>query len=137
MSVIPLFLALILAVPAVQAPERFEISTADIAQGRKISDYDQGGSLDCRGVTTEDPKVAYARLSSKLEQARKFILEHFQERQKAYIRLTMNSVDALATSHIFIEPDSTDKSGGWRIVWRIARAGRPRRVDDLPIIKSL
>jgi hypothetical protein len=41
--------------------------------------------------------------------------------------LTLSSVDATSTSHVFVEPD---EAGRWRVYWRIVR--RHSEVDDVP-----
>ncbi|MGI8482374.1 MAG: hypothetical protein ACR2MF_09980 [Chthoniobacterales bacterium] len=104
-----------------------ELTAPDIAQGRDLSIYDAGGHLDCgRSLHRE----LFDRVQC-IAEARAFISEHWRQRRRGYIRLSKDSVDAHATAHIFIEPDSR---GVWRIAWRMAHSGifRPLALKDLP-----
>lgn len=104
-----------------------ELTASDIAQGRDLSVYDTGGHLDCT-------RAAHPELFDRVQciaEARSFIFEHWRQRRRGYVRLSRASVDAYATAHIFIEPDS---DGVWRIVWRMAHSGIHRQLElaDLP-----
>jgi hypothetical protein len=116
-----------------------EVTAAIIAKGRDLQLYDQGGHFDCRRWTPDALKNGQEneqRIVSALKTARNFIWEHWQNKKRGYIRVTMNSVDCTSTSHIFIEPDA---GGKWQIVWRIARshAMMSDGVDDLPTIRRV
>ena len=67
-----------------------------------------------------------------LAHARTFLFEHWRDQKQAYLSLTLRSVDATSTSHIFIEQDRT---GRWRVSWRIVR--HMGEVDDLPTYYSM
>ncbi len=104
-----------------------ELTAPDIAQGRDLSIYDAGGHLDCG-------RAAHRELFDRVKciaEARSFISEHWRQRRRGYLRLSQDSVDAHATAHIFIEPDS---HGVWRIAWRMALSGifRDPQLRDLP-----
>ena len=49
---------------------------------------------------------------------RDFVWTHWQSQAKGYLVITYNSVDAVSTSHIFIEPSH---DGKWHVAWRIVR----------------
>ena len=73
-----------------------ELKTADIAQGRELKLYDDGGHFDCREHSLSDT----APRNCDLAKARDFIWEHWRKRRRAYIRVTVDSVDTMSTSHI-------------------------------------
>jgi hypothetical protein len=104
-----------------------ELTAPDIAQGRDLSIYDAGGHLDC-GHTAHRELFDRVRC---IAEARSFIWEHWRLRRRGYLRLSQDGVDAHATAHIFIEPDS---QGVWRIAWRMAQSGifREPQLRDLP-----
>jgi hypothetical protein len=103
-----------------------ELTASNIAQGRDLKLYDDGGHFDCRQLALSDT----APRNCDLPKARDFIWEHWQKKRRGYIRVTVDSVDTMSTSHIFIEPDS---HGAWHVAWRIAqtRANGPSVVMDL------
>ncbi len=116
-----------------------EITTATLAEGRDVRQYDQGGHFDCRRWTPaaiDNGQENERRISSAIETARNFIWERWQNKKRGYVRLTFDSVDAAGTSHIFIEPD---ENGKWQIVWRIARwhSSLPSVIDTLPTIRRV
>ena len=79
-----------------------------------MAKYDDGSYFDCRGwISKED-----SRGVCEENKIRDFIWSHWSENKLGYIRVTYNSVDALSTSHIFIEPNN---KGKWRVAWRIVR----------------
>jgi hypothetical protein len=83
---------------------------ADVAQGRNLSRYDK---LE---LTDPEPKTVVARWHDPLlAQARTFLWEHWRNRKRAYLVLTLSSVDHTGTSHVFVEPDDI---GRWRVYWR-------------------
>ena len=59
-----------------------------------------------------------------------FIWEHWQKKRRGYIRVTVDSVDTMSTSHIFVEPNDR---GPWHVAWRVAQArgNAPSVVRDL------
>jgi hypothetical protein len=50
-----------------------------------------------------------------LRQARDFIWNHWREKKRGYVVVTMTSPDSASNVHIFIEPEI---GGAWRVVWR-------------------
>jgi hypothetical protein len=111
------------------------LTTETITGMRNMSLYEDGGHFDCRGVTLvalKKPNEERARIASAMKRARTFIWEHWQSKKRGYVRLTFNSVDAISTSHIFIEPDSREL---WKIMWRIVRHNN--RLDDVPTIRAV
>ena len=98
-----------------------------VAQGRDLGRYDK---LD---VANPQP-----RLTSEIERdpllarARSFLWEHWRDRRPAYLIVTMSSVDARTTAHIFVEPDET---GRWRAYRRVVRQND--EIDDLPTAYSV
>jgi hypothetical protein len=116
-----------------------EVTAAIIAKERDSQLYDQGGHIDCRRWTPKAFKNGEEnerRIASALETARHFIWKHWQDKKRGYIRVTSNTVDNTATSHIFIEPDA---DGKWQVVWRIAgvHAMSGSSVSDLPTIRRV
>jgi hypothetical protein len=104
-----------------------ELTTDDIAQGRDLSTYGDGGFFDCSDYWNK-PSRDYREFSA----IRKFIWRHWQQKERGYIRVTLNSRDAWSTSHIFIEPSS---GGRWHVAWRIARHNNA--ISDCPDITSV
>ena len=62
-----------------------------------------------------------------IARAREFVWQHWRNHRRGYLTLTAHSVDAAATSHIFVEQES---NGRWRVAWRIVRDSGV--IDDLP-----
>lgn len=104
------------------------LTTNNIAEGRDMTVYDDGGHFDCGqkfGASMGDgglEKCDGARI-------RDFVWNHWQNKAKGYIVITGNSVDAVSTSHIFIEPGKGQK---WHVAWRIVR--HFGEIDDMPDI---
>jgi hypothetical protein len=92
-----------------------ELMTADIAQARDMSLYDDGGHFDCRQHSFSDTSPR----NCDLPKTRDFIWQHWQQKRRGYIRVTVDSVDTMSTSHIFIEPHD---HGRWHVAWRVAQA---------------
>ena len=111
--------------------EKGELTSKTITQGRKISEYDQGGYFDCREQAPGDDPCG----ECDEKKIRDFIWQHWTNKKRGYVRVTYNSVDSLNTSHIFIEPNA---NGAWKIEWRIARfhviPELNNRIDDVPEI---
>jgi hypothetical protein len=105
-----------------------ELSTKDIAQNRDLSAYRQGGFFDCREWFSKNE----ARGDCDENKLRDFIWQSWTSKTRGYVRVTYNSVDAVSTSHIFIEPD---EKGQWRVAWRIVRRHvipeLNNRIDDI------
>lgn len=82
----------------------------DIAQGRNLRKYDKLELIDREHFHPwemwQNPILA---------QARTFLWEHWRKPKRAYLILTLSTVDSTGTSHIFIEPDDT---GRWRVYQR-------------------
>jgi len=86
----------------------------DIAQGRNLGSYDK---LELRDREHFHPWEM--RQNSILAKARSFLWEHWRDRKRGYLTLTLSSVDHTGTSHVFVEPDD---SGRWRVYWRLLDA---------------
>ena len=90
-----------------------------VEQGRDLRLYDR--------LELEDPSPMLKHAAEIFPRARTFLWEHWRDQKRAYLILTLHSVDADGTSHVFVEPDD---SGRWRVYWRIVRD--MGEVDDLP-----
>ena len=111
------------------------LTSADIAQRRDLSIYDDGGHINCRlGMVCYSGEAAkdFGREQCQLPKLRDFVWGHWQTRKRGYIRVSFDSVDAVSTSHLFIEPDS---DGKWHVAWRIARHNH--EITDIPNIRSI
>ena len=108
------------------------VTSKDVAQKRDLTRYEDGGHFFCGG------RFGGASMGpSELEECdrvriRNFIWNHWQNKTMGYVVFTGNSVDAVSTSHIFIEPD---KNGKWHVAWRIVR--HHGEIDDLPEIVQI
>jgi len=85
-------------------------TAADIAQARNLSKYDK---LELRDREHFHPWEMGQ--NPILAQARGFLWEHWRDRKRAYLILTLSSVDHTGTAHVFVEADD---SGRWRVCWR-------------------
>lgn len=86
-----------------------EISTRDISQSRDLSVYLQGGHFN-----TEIERAG------KEKDVRDFVWKCWNEKRRGYVRVSYVSIEGVvSTSHIFIEPDESEK---WRVIWRIVRS---------------
>lgn len=82
-----------------------------IFQNRNLSNYDFGGRImSCFNNFEIPPQIC----ESSQTQARKFILDHWKVKKRAYIILEFNAVDNFSEHWVFIEPDNYGK---WQIVW--------------------
>lgn len=98
------------------------LTVKDVAQGRDLHKYEK--------LTLTNPKpmtVVESQADSTIPRARMFVWQHWRDRKQGYLIMTLSSVDATSTSHIFVEQDNTDH---WRVSWRIVRY--MGEVDDLP-----
>jgi hypothetical protein len=112
-----------------------ELTGPTVTDERDLRLYDQGGHFACRSHipgTEKNYKENQKQIEKTVEVARVFIWQHWQDKKRGYIRLTFDSVDALSTAHIFVEPDA---AGKWQIVWKWARDSGS--VDTLPLIRAL
>ena len=99
----------------------------DVTQGRNLTQYERLELAD------PEPRVmSDQRRSPVLAQARTFLWHHWHDRKRAYLVLTLSSVDATSTSHVFVEPDEV---GRWRVYWRGVR--HDSEVDDPPTAYSM
>ena len=98
-----------------------------IAQGRNLGLYERLDLADPEPRTVGDPGG-----DSVLAQARKFLWLNWHDRRRAYLTITLSSVDAMSTAHVFIEPDET---GRWRVYWRSVRSKGV--IDDSPTAYSM
>jgi hypothetical protein len=115
-----------------------ELTSSIISGQRDLKLYEQAGHFSCRRWTSAaiNNKRNYDEVEQRLTKAREFIWEHWRNKKRGYLRITLDSVDAVSTSHIFIEPDA---QGTWQIVWRIARWHAMMRdsLDDMPILRQV
>jgi len=103
------------------------LSVDDIGQGRDLALYDK--------LELVNPKpMAAAEINRDPihVRARSFLWEHWRDQKNGYLILTLSSVDATSTSHVFVEPDN---AGRWRVSWRIVRYRDA--IDDLPTYYSV
>ena len=92
----------------------------DVEQGRDLSQYDR--------LELEDPSpFASEPQTDAIPRSRTFLWQHWHAQKRAYLILTLHSVDATGTSHVFVEPDN---DGRWRVYWRIVRD--MNEVSELP-----
>ena len=101
-------------------------TVADIAQGRDLKRYEK---LELRDREYFHPWDRWH--NPILAQARSFLWEHWRSRKRAYLVLTLTSVDHTGTSHVFVEPDD---SGRWRVYQR--QLDRRELVDE-PTVYSV
>jgi hypothetical protein len=103
------------------------LTVKDVAQGRDLGKYET--------LTLTNPKhmtVVESKHDPVIPRARMFLWQHWHDREQGYLILTLSSVDATSTSHIFIEQD---KTGRWRVSWRIVR--HMGQVNDMPTYYSI
>jgi hypothetical protein len=98
------------------------LTVDNVAQGRDLRQYDRLELAD-----PEPRVVADRRGDWIIAKARTFLWEHWRDHKRAYLLLTLSSVDATSTSHVFLEKDEI---GRWRVYWRIVRDHS--EIDDLP-----
>ena len=102
-------------------------TTRDIAQGRTLSRYET--------LVLRDPEPRHVWEMKAddplLAQARTFLWSHWHNRKPAYLVLTLSSIDATSTWHLFVE---SDDSGRWRVFRRLLRR---RELVDQPTAYSL
>jgi hypothetical protein len=101
-------------------------TSPDIAQGRNLKKYDKLELIDREHFHPWEMSQ-----NPVLSQARTFVWEHWQKHKRAYLMLTLSSVDSTGTSHIFVEPDDT---GRWRVYQRYLNR---RELVDEPTAYSL
>jgi hypothetical protein len=112
-----------------------KLITLDIAQERDLASYDDGGDINCRVGTVRYPGETAADFSwerCQLSKFRDFVWEHWQTKRRGYLRISFDSVDAVSTSHLFIEPDT---DGKWHVAWRIVR--HIGEITDMPNIRGI
>ena len=112
-----------------------ELTTSDVAQQRDLASYASGGHINCRDGMVRYGGESAADFSSErcqLPKLRDFVWEHWQAKKRGYIRISFDSVDAVSTSHLFIEPD---KDGKWHVAWRIVR--HLGEITDVPDIRAI
>ena len=111
------------------------LTTSDIAQKRDLTIYDDGGHINCRlGMVRHSDEATndFGREGCQIPRLRDFVWEHWQSKKRAYIRISFDTVDAVSTSHLFIEPD---RDGQWHVAWRIVR--HLNEITDIPNIRSI
>src|SRR5262245_18736229 len=99
-------------------PESKDYYTATgVEDGRNLAHYAQTTPFDCGYCPTfhnlDNPKPEQVKAA-----AREFLWNHWRLKSRAYAKLTYHTVDAGATTHVFIEPDA---QGRWRAVVRMIR----------------
>jgi len=97
----------------------------NVAQSRDLGRY------ETLHLISPPMTVVESQTDPALARARTFLWEHWKAHKRGYLILTASSVDATATSHVFVEPDNI---GRWRVSWRIVRR---REVDDTPTDYSM
>jgi len=118
--------------------------TKNVTQRRNISQYDDGGHIQCHLLWIKTKTKDGSDLCGE-NTVRGFSWEHWTKHSRGYIRITYYGVDYANTSHIFIEPD---KKGIWSIFWRdislsalpgshgeitdVAKLVSVKRVEDKP-----
>jgi hypothetical protein len=102
------------------------LTFSDVEQGRDLGQYEKLTLINPRPTT-----VAERKADPAIPRARSFLWQHWHDRKQGYLRLTLSSVDATSTSHIFVE----DNTGRWRVSWRIVR--HMGWVDDRPTYYSV
>ncbi|MFL6229414.1 MAG: hypothetical protein ACJ741_11605 [Pyrinomonadaceae bacterium] len=98
------------------------LSTVGVEQGRNLAAYER--------LNLINPKPLFASEEGQddtVVRAREFIWQHWSEHHAGYLTVTLSSVDATSTAHIFIEQED---GGRWRVAWRWVR--HTSEVDDLP-----
>ncbi len=111
------------------------LTTSDIAQQRDLTIYDDGGHINCRRglvLYSDENENDFSRERCQIPKLRDFVWDHWQAKKRAYIRISFDSVDAVSTSHLFIEPDS---DGQWHVAWRIVR--HSNEITDIPDIREI
>lgn len=97
------------------------LTVRDVAQGRDLGGY------ETLTLTNPRPTTVLERKNDPIiPRSRTFLWQHWHDHKPAYLILTLSSVDATSTSHIFVEQDGT---GRWRVSWRIVR--HTGEVNDL------
>jgi hypothetical protein len=112
-----------------------ELTTANVAQGRDLKLYENGGHVDC----THSFEKKWQVPSDCEQKVRMFVWLHWKDHRRGYIRTSGNSVDSTTTSHIFVEP-ATD--GKWVIIirnvnsWYGAPGGKRQMFDFPPAVSA-
>jgi len=84
-------------------------TVADVGQGRNLTEYEKRelrDSIHLHPWEWHNPTMA---------QARSFLWDHWRNRKRAYLVLTLSGVDHTGTTHVFVEPDD---GGRWRVYRR-------------------
>ncbi len=97
-----------------------------VAQGRNLGQYDRVE------LKNPGPMAGGVAQNNVIARARVFLWEHWRDRKRGYLIITLSSVDATSTSHVFVEPDDM---GRWRVYWRIVR--HTGEINDLPTYYSV
>jgi hypothetical protein len=111
-----------------------ELNTRDITQNRDMTQYEQGGHIICGGLISKENS------DNKCDEikVRDFIWGNWNKKKRSYITITYNGIDAVSTSHIFIEPNDQDE---WRLAWRIVRLHTmpeySNLITDMPTIFNI
>ncbi len=112
-----------------------ELLTSTITQDRNLRLYEQGGHCDCEMIFSLqagklEQTTILRRVKFDLENARRFIWNHWEQKQRGYIRLSFRGIDAGSTWHIFIEPDGEEN---WVVNIRevVTQAMEEARLHDL------
>ncbi len=109
------------------------LTTGNIAQGRDLKSYDDGGS--CAFSRYLDSPAMKDRCN--FPRVRAFVWEHWHQKQRGYIRIGLAGVDTSSAAHLFIERDA---KGIWHIALRWVFSGgvtHPAGVVDATSILSV
>lgn len=93
---------------------RQEPPTDLVAEHRDLNVYADGGEFT--GSPMTHGKITH------IDALRKFIWRHWNEKTRAYVRLSMSGIDSTTTSYFFVEPD---ENGAWRVACRQMDIGYP------------
>lgn len=91
-------------------PSPSRISPKTVTGGRNLAVYDLAGRKGCGNLANND----YRKCEASIQDARDFIWNHWTERRRGYVIITMASDDATSDAHIFVEPGD---DGHWRVAW--------------------
>ena len=90
-----------------------EVTTEKITQNRDMKLYERGGNFDCRTYALSEERGQCDEIKFA-----EFIWRNWSKKTRAYVLYSVNTPDAGATYHYFIEPD---EKGVWSIACRLAR----------------
>jgi hypothetical protein len=103
---------------------------AEIAAGRQLNLYDDGGDFSS--------KMSDHGAIPRISELREFVWNHWTQRKRGYIRLSMSYIDTTTTWHVFVEPTQT---GAWHVTmlrflhwYGVPGAARWEAIDEPDIL---